>query len=85
MKNQIRSAELSPIRGEYEQTVRERGNDMDELDDMKSQASPKAFIEWNVEDLEDYIGRLKAEIQKVEAVIADKKSVSSAAEALFKS
>ena len=63
----------------------EKGNDMDELDDMKSQASPKAFIDWNVEDLEDYIGRLKAEIQKVEAVIADKKSVSSAAEALFKS
>ena len=52
---------------------------------MKSQAHPKEFAEWNVEDLEDYIGRLKAEIQKVEAVIADKKSVSSAAEALFKS
>ena len=52
---------------------------------MKSQARPKEFAEWNVEDLEDYIGRLKAEIQKVEAVIADKKSVSSAAEALFKS
>ena len=76
---------MSPIWGWYEQTVMERVNDMDELDDMKSQASPKAFIEWNVEDLEDYIGRLKAEIQKVEAVIADKKSVSSAAEALFKS
>ena len=58
---------------------------MDELDGMKSQASPKEFIEWNVKDLEDYIGRLKAEIQKVEAVIVDKKSVSSAAEALFKS
>ena len=58
---------------------------MDELDDMKSQARPKEFAEWNVEDLEDYIGRLTAEIQKVEAVIADKQSVYSAAEALFKS
>ena len=58
---------------------------MDELDNMKSQARPKEFAEWNVEDLEDYIGRLKEEIQKVKAVIADKKSVSSAAEALFKS
>ena len=58
---------------------------MDELDGMKSQARPKEFAEWNMEDLEDYIGRLKAEIRKVEAVIADKKSVSSAAEALFKS
>ena len=58
---------------------------MAELDDMESQALPKEFAEWNVEDLEDYIGRLKAEIQKVEVVIADKKSVSSAAEALFKS
>lgn len=58
---------------------------MDELDDMKSQARPKEFAEWNVEDLKDYIGKLTAEIQKVEAVIADKKSVSSAAEALFKS
>ena len=58
---------------------------MDELDDMKSQARPKEFAEWKVEDLKEYIGRLTAEIQKVEAVIADKKSVSSAAEALFKS
>tara|TARA_B100000768_G_scaffold139478_1_gene130791 strand:- start:123 stop:230 length:108 start_codon:yes stop_codon:yes gene_type:complete len=35
---------------------------MAELDDMESQALPKEFAEWNVEDLEDYIGRLKAEI-----------------------
>ena len=70
---------------QYDHSALKRDNDMDELDNMKSQASPKEFVEWNVQDLEDYIGRLKAEIQKVDAVIVDKKLVSSAAKALFKS
>lgn len=58
---------------------------MNEMDDLKSQFSPKEFVSWNIEDLETYIVRLKAEIKDVEAVISEKKSVSSAADALFKS
>ena len=58
---------------------------MNEMDDLKSQFSPKEFVSWNIEDLETYIVRLKAEIKDVEAVISGKKSVSSAADALFKS
>ena len=58
---------------------------MNEMDDLKSQFNPKEFVSWNIEDLETYIVRLKAEIKDVEAVISEKKSVSSAADALFKS
>ncbi len=58
---------------------------MDEMDDLKSQTNPKEFTSWNIEDLEEYIVRLKAEIKDVEAVISEKRSVSSAADALFKS
>ena len=58
---------------------------MDELDDLKSQIKPKEVASWNIEDLEAYIVRLKAEIEDVESVILEKKSVSLAANALFKS
>ena len=40
---------------------------------------------WNLEDLEDYIANLKAEITRVEAKIEEKKAVGSAAASLFKS
>lgn len=39
---------------------------------------------WNIEDLEAYIENMKAEIARAEATIAEKRSVSSAAESLFK-
>ena len=58
---------------------------MDEMDDLKSKINPKEFVSWDIEDLEAYIARLKAEIKDVEAVISEKKFVSSAADALFKS
>ena len=58
---------------------------MDEMDDLKSQINSKEFVSWDIEDLESYIVRLKVEIKDVEAIISEKKSVSSAAEALFKS
>ncbi len=55
----------------------------DELEKLKP-ASPGPEIErWNVEDLEAYVAAMKAEIAKVEAIIASKGSVNSAAEALF--
>ena len=58
---------------------------MDEMDDLKSQINSKEFVSWDIKDLENYIVRLKVEIKDVEAIISEKKSVSSAAEALFKS
>jgi uncharacterized small protein (DUF1192 family) len=38
---------------------------------------------WNVEDLQAYIDKMKAEIARVEAILADKGSVTAAAAALF--
>ena len=55
----------------------------DELEKLKP-ADPRPEMErWNVEDLEAYVAAMKAEIAKVEAIIASKGSVNAAAEALF--
>ncbi len=55
----------------------------EELDAMKSAGLPAEMERWNVEDLEDYIDRMRAEITRVEAIIAGKDSVNAAAAALF--
>ena len=55
-------------------------------DDFKALKPPGAGPEmerWNLEDLQAYIAAMKAEIARVEAVIAGKDSVSAAAAALF--
>ena len=55
----------------------------DELEKLKP-ADPRPEMErWNVEDLEAYVAAMKAEIAKVESIIAGKGSVNAAAEALF--
>jgi len=38
---------------------------------------------WNVEDLQAYIDNMKAEIARVETILAGKSSVTAAAAALF--
>jgi uncharacterized small protein (DUF1192 family) len=38
---------------------------------------------WNIEDLQNYITRMEAEITHAKALIADKDAVSAAADALF--
>ena len=53
------------------------------LDAMKPAGIPAEMERWNVEDLQDYIDRMRAEITRVEAIIAGKDSVNAAAAALF--
>ena len=55
----------------------------DELERLKPGAMPTDMQSWNIEDLQAYIDRMKAEISTVEALIAQKNKVQSAAAALF--
>lgn len=57
----------------------------DEFDGLRAGKVPADMQSWNIEDLEDYITRLKAEITRAEAKIAEKKAVGDAAASLFKS
>lgn len=56
----------------------------DDFEMPKPSMRPSDLNRWNVEDLEAYRARLLEEVEKVEAIIADKSSVRSAAESLFK-
>ena len=55
----------------------------DEIERLKPEAMPTDMQSWNIEDLQAYIDRMKAEIATVEALIAQKNKVQSAAAALF--
>ena len=55
----------------------------DEIERLKPGAMPADMQSWNIEDLQTYIDRMKAEIFKVEALIAQKNKVQSDAAALF--
>ena len=55
----------------------------DELDKLKPAGLGPEMERWNVEDLQDYIDRMRAEITRVEAIIASKDSVNAASAALF--
>jgi len=57
----------------------------DEFDAFKPTYAPKSFYNWNVEDLKDYQEQLKAEIVRIDEILAAKQDVSAQAEALFKS
>ena len=56
----------------------------DEFEELRPVYVPRQLTEWNLEDLEEYITNLEAEIVRCRQVIEQKKSVSSAADALFK-
>ena len=56
----------------------------DEFDALKPSYAPKSFHNWNVEDLKDYQEQLKAEIVRIDEILATKQDVSEQAEALFK-
>jgi uncharacterized small protein (DUF1192 family) len=55
-----------------------------EFEESRPVNVPRQLTEWNLEDLEEYITNLEAEIVRCRQVIEQKKSVSSAADALFK-
>ena len=57
----------------------------DEFDAFKPTYAPKSFYSWNVEDLKDYQEQLKAEIVRIDEILATKQDVSAQAKALFKS
>ena len=55
----------------------------EEIERLKPRAMPTDMQSWNIEDLQAYIDAMKAQITKVEALIAQKNEVQSAAAALF--
>lgn len=58
--------------------------ELDDLDPRKMPAKPKDLSTWNLEDLEEYIARMEAEIVRARDMIKQKKGVGAAADALFK-
>ena len=56
----------------------------DEFEELRPVNLPRQLTEWNLEDLEEYISNLEKEIARCKQVIEQKKSISSAADALFK-
>jgi uncharacterized small protein (DUF1192 family) len=55
----------------------------DEIERLKPGKMPNDMQSWNIEDLQNYIDSMKAEIIRVEALIVEKNKVQSAAAALF--
>ena len=55
----------------------------DELEALKPPGSGPEMGRWNREDLESYIDAMKAEISKVEKILANKAGVTAEAAALF--
>ena len=56
----------------------------DEFEELRPVNVPRQLTEWNLEDLEEYITNLEAEIMRCKQAIELKRNVSSAADALFK-
>ena len=59
--------------------------DLDDLEPRKQKPKPKDLDELGVEELEDYLAELEAEIARVKDKIATKKSYKSGVDSLFKS
>ncbi|MEQ8394758.1 DUF1192 domain-containing protein [Thalassobaculum sp.] len=59
--------------------------DLEELEPGKRPKKPRDLSTWNIEDLEDYIQAMEAEILRAREMIERKKGVANAANALFKS
>jgi uncharacterized small protein (DUF1192 family) len=57
--------------------------DHDDLPQRKT-SKPPDLTRWSVEELEAYIVRLQAEIERAKVAIEARQSVRGAAEALFK-
>lgn len=64
----------------------QKGADMDieDLEPRNAVAKPKDLSGWNIEDLEEYVKRMRSEIARAEAMIQSKHNVSSVADSLFK-
>ncbi len=58
--------------------------DLDDLDPRQKKSQPLNLDALNVEDLEEYVIVLRAELERVEAKIKAKRSHAAAAASLFK-
>jgi len=58
--------------------------DLDDLDPRQKKSQHRNLDVMNVEDLEEYVLALKAELERVEAKIKAKQSHAAAAASLFK-
>jgi uncharacterized small protein (DUF1192 family) len=58
--------------------------DLDDLDPGQKKSQPRNLDVMNVEDLEEYVAALKAELQRVDAKIKAKRSHAAAAASLFR-
>lgn len=56
----------------------------EEFEGLKPSFAPKTLENWNIEDLEAYIEKLEAEIQRVKSALETKTAVADAAKGLFK-
>ena len=56
----------------------------EELERLQPAGLPADKKHWNIEDLNDYITALKAEIGNVEQIVSEKTEIQMAANALFK-
>lgn len=59
--------------------------DLEELEPGKRPKKPRDLSTWNIEDLQDYIQAMEAEILRAREMIDRKKGVADAANALFRS
>jgi uncharacterized small protein (DUF1192 family) len=57
--------------------------DQDDLPERKT-SKPPDLANWSVEELEAYIVRLRAEIERAKVALEARQSVRGAAEALFR-
>lgn len=58
--------------------------DIEDLEPRNTPTKPKDLSGWNIEDLEEYVEKMHAEIERAQAMIDSKRNVNSAADALFK-
>jgi uncharacterized small protein (DUF1192 family) len=58
--------------------------DLDDLDPRHAKKKPLNLDDMNIEDLQEYVAVLKAEIDRVEAKVKAKQGHASAAASLFK-
>ena len=58
--------------------------DLDDLDPRHKKPQLKNLDDMNIEDLQEYVAVLKAEIDRVEAKIKSKQSHAAAAASIFK-
>ena len=56
----------------------------DDFEELRPAAVGQNIQEWNLEDLQEYITNLEAEIERCRKVISQKQALGLAADALFK-